>query len=134
FNRNSQSFGNLIGRWVRLRNLFEVSLHVAVAAAAINWFHYYVLLWWVVAYRYLDVGPRRLFQTFYNTPEKRERRPWAPTLNWVVIASIYVLTAIAIYHRQVIYAAPPPDARLEHVAQPFEWAIVVAINVAIAMF
>jgi hypothetical protein len=45
-----------------------------------------------------------------------------------------VLTAIAIYHRKVIYAAPPADAMPEHVEQSFEWAIVVAINVAIAMF
>jgi hypothetical protein len=134
FNRNPQSFGKLIGIWVRIRNYFEISLHVLVGAIALNWFYYYGLLYWLVAYRYLDVGPRRLFQTFYNTPEKLAKRPWAPTLNWLVIVSIYVLTAIAIYHRKVIYLAPPPGARPEHVAQSFEWALVVAINVAIAMF
>jgi hypothetical protein len=134
FNRNPQSFGKLIGVWVRIRNYFEISLHVLVGAIALNWFYYYGLLYWLVAYRYLDVGPRRLFQTFYNTPEKLAKRPWAPTLNWLVIVSIYVLTAIAIYHRKVIYLAPPPGARPEHVAQSFEWALVVAINVAIAMF
>src|SRR5664279_2902844 len=31
FNRNPQSFGALIGHWVRLRNFFEISLHVLVA-------------------------------------------------------------------------------------------------------
>jgi hypothetical protein len=133
FNRNSQSFGTLIGRWVRFRNVFEVSLHVAVAAAAINWFHYYVLLWWIVAYRYLDVGPRRLFQTLYNTPEKRERRQWAPTLNWTVIATLYVLAFLAVYNRKVIYAVPPAASRPLHVPQSFEIAIVVGINVAIAL-
>jgi hypothetical protein len=69
----------------------------------------YGLLYWIVAYRYLDVGPRRLFQTLYNTPEKLAKRPWAPTLNWVIIVSMYVLTALAIYHQKVIYAAPPSD-------------------------
>ena len=34
-----------------------------------------------VAYRYLDVGPRRMLQKLYNTPEKKAARPWAPTLN-----------------------------------------------------
>ena len=134
FNRNPQSFGKLIGVWVRIRNYFEISLHVLVGALAINWFHYYGLLYWLVAYRYLDVGPRRLFQTFYNTPEKLAKHKWGLILNWVVIASIYVLTAIAIYHRKVIYLAPPADNMPEHVPQTFEWIIVVAINVAIAMF
>lgn len=116
FNRNPQSFGKLIGMWVRLRNIFEISSHVLVAAVALNWFYYYGLLYWLVAYRYLDVGPRRLFQTFYNTAEKLAARPWAPTLNWVVIVSIYVFAVLAIYHQKVIYAAPPSDATPEHVA------------------
>lgn len=133
FNRNPQSFGKLIGGWVRIRNYFEISLHVLVAAIALNWFYYYGLLYWLVAYRYLDVGPRRLFQSFYNTPEKLAKRPWAPTLNWVVIVAIYILAAVAIYHQKVIYAAPPPDTRPEHLGQPFEWAIVIAINVGITM-
>ncbi len=63
FNRNPQSFGKLIGVWVRFRNFFEIGLHVLVASIALNWFNYYGLLYWIVAYRYLDVGPRRLFQT-----------------------------------------------------------------------
>ena len=132
FNRNPQSFGKLIGSWVKLRNYFEILLHVVVAVMAINWFHYYGLLYWLVAYRYLDVGPRRFFQTLYNTPEKLAQRPWAPLLNWVVIVSIYILSALAIYHQKVIYAAPPSDAMPEHVAQPFEWALVIILNIAIA--
>ena len=133
FNRNPQSFGKLIGYWVRFRNIFEISLHVLVAAIAVNWFYYYGLLYWLVAYRYLDVGPRRLLQTLYNTPEKKAARPWAPVLNWVVITSIYVLAALAIYYRKVIYAAPPDAATPVHVAQTWEEVLVLGINVAIAL-
>lgn len=133
FNRNPQSFGKLIGTWVRFRNIFEISLHVLVSAIALNWFYYYGLLYWLVAYRYLDVGPRRLIQTLYNTAAKRAARPWAPTLNWAVITAIYVLAALAIYYRKVIFAAPPDDARPEHVATLLEGILVVALNVGIAM-
>ena len=132
FNRTAQSFGTLIGRWIRLRNLFEISLHVAVAAAAVNWFHYYVLLWWLVAYRYLDVGPRRLIQTLYNTPGRLKARPWAPMLNWIVITVIYVLTFLAVYYEKVIYAAPPAASVPDHVPQPFEVASIVVINLVVA--
>jgi hypothetical protein len=133
FNRNPQSFGKLIGYWVRFRNFFEISLHVLIAALALNWFYYYGLLYWIVAYRYLDVGPRRLFQTLYNTPEKKAARPWAPILNWVVITTIYVLTAVAIYHRKVIFAAPPDPDLPEHVAHVWEYLLVGGINVAVAL-
>jgi hypothetical protein len=133
FNRNPQSFGKLIGTWVRFRNIFEISLHILVASLAINWFYYYGLLYWLVAYRYLDVGPRRLIQTFYNTPEKLAQRPWLPTFNWVVITSIYVLAALAIYHQKVIFAAPPAESRPVHVAQMWEVIVVVGLNVGIAM-
>ena len=133
FNRNPQSFGKLIGVWVRFRNFFEIGLHVLVASIALSWFNYYGLLYWLVAYRYLDVGPRRLFQTFYNTAEKKAARPWAPILNWVVITSIYILAALAIYHRKVIYAAPPDELQPEHVAQTFEVLLVGVINVAVAL-
>ena len=134
FNRNPQSFGKLIGTWVRFRNIFEISLHVTVAAIAINWFYYYGLLYWLVAYRYLDVGPRRYFQALYNTPEKLAARPWAPILNWVVIMTIYVLAALAIYNRKVIFATPPNDATPEHVAQMYEYVLVAGVNIAIAMW
>jgi hypothetical protein len=133
FNRNPQSFGKLIGTWVRFRNVFEISLHVLVAALAINWFYYYGLLYWLVAYRYLDVGPRRLLQTFYDTPEKLAARPWAPTLNWVVITSIYILAALAVYHQKVIFAAPPNPGRPDHVASTLEAILAVGLNVGIAM-
>lgn len=133
FNRNPQSFGALIGHWVRFRNFFEISLHVVVAAVALNWFWYYGLLYWLVAYRYLDVGPRRLIQTMYNTPEKKAARPWAPLLNWAVIFTIYVATAWSIYNRKVIYAAPPPATRPEHVAGLWEHLIAVGVDVAVAI-
>lgn len=133
FNRNPQSFGKLIGTWVRFRNVFEISLHVLVAAVALNWFYYYGLLYWLVAYRYLDVGPRRLLQTFYNTPQKLAARPWAPTLNWVVITSIYILAALAVYHQKIIFAAPPDPARPDHVASTIEVLVAVGLNVGIAM-
>jgi hypothetical protein len=134
FNRTPESFGKLIGTWIRFRNYFEIALHVLVSAIAVNWFYYYGLLYWLVAYRYLDVGPRRLIQTFYNTPAKRDARPWAPMLNWVVITAIYVLTAVAVYYRKVIFAAPPDPARPEHVPSLLEGILVVGINVGIAMF
>ena len=133
FNRNPQSFGKLIGTWVRFRNVFEISLHVLVAAVALNWFYYYGLLYWLVAYRYLDVGPRLLLQTFYNTPQKLAARPWAPTLNWVVITSIYILAALAVYHQKIIFAAPPDPARHDHVASTIEVLVAVGLNVGIAM-
>jgi len=132
-NRNPQSFGKLIGRWVVFRNVFEVGLHVAVAAMALNWFRYYVLLWWIVAYRYLDVGPRRLLQRLYATPEKRAARPWAPTLNWAVITVLYVLTFLAVYHRQIAFADVPGDQVAAHVARPFEVAVVVTLNIVVAV-
>ena len=133
FNRNPQSFGKLIGVWVRFRNFFEIGLHVLVASIALSWFNYYGLLYWLVAYRYLDVGPRRLIQTFYNTPEKLAARPWLPTLNWAVITTIYVLAAISIYHYKVIFAAPPDESQPEHVAGILEVALVGAINVAVGL-
>lgn len=133
FNRNPQSFGKLIGTWVRFRNVFEISLHVLVSAVAVNWFYYYGLLYWLVAYRYLDVGPRRLFQTFYNTPEKLAARPWAPLLNWVVITTIYVLTAIAIYNQKVIFAAPPDSSLPDRVSSTWETLFVAGMNVGIAL-
>ena len=133
FNRNPQSFGSLIGHWVRLRNYFEISLHVLVASLALNWFYYYGLLYWLVAYRYLDVGPRRALQKLYNTPEKKAARPWAPIVNWVVITTIYVLAAVAIYHQKVIFAAPPPADMPVHVAKMWEVIVVGAINVGVAI-
>jgi hypothetical protein len=133
FNRNPQSFGMLIGYWVRFRNFFEISLHVLVAAMAVNWFHYYGLLYWLVAYRYLDVGPRRLLQKLYNTPEKKAARRWAPVLNWAVITTIYILTALAIYHGKVIFAAPPPDALPAHIPETWESVAVLGLNVAIGL-
>lgn len=133
FNRTAQSFGTLIGRWIRLRNLFEISLHVAVAAAAVNWFHYYVLLWWLVAYRYLDVGPRRAMQRLYNTPEKLAARPWAPIANWVVITTIYVLALLVVWNELVLWASPPPQSLAVHIAAPWEVGVVVLANIAVAM-
>lgn len=133
FNRNPQSFGTLIGHWVRVRNLFEFGAHVLVAAATVNWFHYYGLLWWLVAYRSLDVGPRRLFQTLYNTPAKLAARPWAPVLNWAVITTVYVFAFLAIYYQKVIYAVPPAEDLAEHVPSIVEGVSVLAINIGIAL-
>lgn len=133
-NRNPQSFGKLIGRWVVFRNLFEVSLHVAAAAIVpTNWYYYYLLLWWLVAYRYIDVGPRRLLQTLYATPEKLAARPWAPVLNWAVITALYVLTFLAVWYEKVIYAVVPDPAQTEHVPAGWEVALVIAINVVVAL-
>lgn len=133
FNRNPQSFGHLIGYWVRLRNYFEISLHVVVAALPLNWFFYYVLLYWLVAYRYLDVGPRRTLQKLYDTPEKKAARPWAPFLNWVVIVTIYIGSAVAVNRRMILFAAPPAASMPDHVARLWEYLLVIGINVGIAI-
>ncbi len=119
-NRNPETFGKLIGRWVLFRNFFEYFLHVLVAALALSWFRYYMLLWWLVAYRYLDVGPRRLLQKLYNTPEKRAARRWAPVLNWGVITSLYILAFLAVYNRQVLFAKVPGAAVQPHVPAPWK--------------
>ncbi len=133
FNRNPQSFGTLIGRWVVFRNLFEYGCHVVVAAMAVDWSHYYLLLWWLVAYRYLDVGPRRALQRLYGTPEKKAARPWAPVLNWAVIASLYVLTFFAVVNRQILYATVPGDNVAAHVPQRWEYGVVIGFNLALIL-
>jgi hypothetical protein len=133
-NRNPQSFGQFIGHWVRLRNFFEYTLHVIVAAMAVNWFHYYILLWWLVAYRYLDVGPRRALQKLYNTPAKLAARPWAPRLNFLTIFTIYVLAFLAVYNRQILFAHVPKDSAPTHVTSHWEVAVVVAVNIGLALW
>ena len=132
-NRNPQSFGRLIGVWVTIRNLFEYGLHVAVAALPVNWFSYYVLLWWLVAYRYLDVGPRRALQRLYNSPAKRSARPWAPILNWAVITALYIAALVVVWNQLVWFAQPPPASTPEHVAAAWEVAVVVGGNVAFVL-
>jgi hypothetical protein len=47
--------------------------------------------------------------------------------------TIYVLAALAVYYRKVIFAAPPDDARPEHVATLLEGILVVGMNVGVAM-
>lgn len=132
-NRNPQSFGKLIGRWVVIRNFFEYALHVVFAAMVVSWFRYYLLLWWIVAYRYLDVGPRRLLQRLYDTPEKLAARPWAPALNWAVITALYALSFLAVYHRQILFADVPDDGVATYVPQRWEIGVVVGVNVALVL-
>ncbi len=132
-NRNPQSFGKLIGRWVVLRNLFEYTVFIVVGALAVDWFHYYILVWWLIAYRYLDVGPRRFFQTLYDTPEKKAARPWAPVLNWVVITSIYVLAFLAVYNRRILYAKVPGDSVQAHVTAHWETGVIWGFNLALLL-
>ena len=134
FNRNPQSFGPFIGRWVRLRNFFEYGAHVVVATMVVDWFWYYVLLWWLVAYRYLDVGPRRALQKLYNTPAKKAARPWAPWLNFGVILSIYLLAFLAVYNRQISFAKVPAQHVASHHPAGWEMAIIVGGNLALALF
>jgi len=130
-NRNPESFGGLIGRWVVLRNFFEYTVFIVVGAITINWFHYYILVWWLIAYRYLDVGPRRLIQTLYNTPEKKAARRWAPVLNWVVIATLYVLAFVVVHSRRILFATVPSASVHSHVAAHWETGVVVGFNFAL---
>jgi len=130
-NRNPQSFGTLIGHWVVLRNFFEYTVFIVIGALAVNWFHYYILVWWLIAYRYLDVGPRRLLQTLYNTPEKKEARPWAPILNWAVIATLYGLAFLVVHERRILFATVPAASVPAHVAAHWETGLVWGFNFAL---
>jgi predicted secreted protein len=108
-------------------------MHVLVAALAVSWFRYYVLLWWLVAYRYLDVGPRRALQKLYNTPEKKAARPWAPLLNWAVIVTLYFLAFLAVYNRQVLFAKVPGVGVPVHVPAHWEIGLVWGFNLALVL-
>jgi len=132
-NRNPQSFGGLIGRWVVLRNFFEYSVFIVVGAMTVNWFHYYLLVWWLIAYRYLDVGPRRFFQRLYNTPEKKAARRWAPFLNWSVIVTLYVLAYLVVHERQILYANVPSASVHAHVPERWEIGVVWGFNFALLL-
>lgn len=133
-NRNPQSFGAFIGRWVRLRNFFEYGIHIVFAAMPVDWFRYYLLLWWLVAYRYLDVGPRRLLQRLYNTPEKKSARPWAEYLNWVTIVAIYIAAFWAVYHQHILFATVPDASVQPHVPASWEVGVVWGVNFALMLF
>jgi hypothetical protein len=132
-NRNPQSFGRLIGTWVVGRNFFEYGLHVVVASIAVNWDYYYLLLWWIVAYRYVDVGPRRALQKLYGTPEKKAARPWAPVLNRAVIASLYVLTYVVVANEMLVFAKVPGDDVAPHDAAAWEYGVVIGANLALLL-
>jgi hypothetical protein len=116
-----------------LRNIFEYVLHVVFAAMTLSWFRYYLLLWWLVAYRYLDVGPRRALQKLYDTPDKRAARPWAPLVNFGVIVAIYVLSFLVVFKGQILFAKLPGDHALTHVPAHWETGVVVGANVALAL-
>jgi hypothetical protein len=130
-NRNPQSFGSLIGHWVVLRNFFEYTVFIVIGALAVNWFHYYILVWWLIAYRYVDVGPRRLLQTLYNTPEKKAARRWAPILNWAVIATLYGLTFVVVYYKKILFATVPSASVHAHVPAHWEIGVVWGFNFAL---
>jgi hypothetical protein len=133
-NRNPQTFGNFIGKWVMARNFFEYGIHIVFAAITLSWFRYYLLLWWVVAYRYLDVGPRRLLQRLYDTPEKQAARPWAQYLNWVTIVAIYIGAFFAVYYKQILFASVPAAATHPHIPAHWEVGAVIAVNFALVLF
>ncbi len=133
-NRNPQTFGAFIGKWVMLRNFFEYGIHIVFAAMAVSWFRYYLLLWWLVAYRYLDVGPRRLLQQLYNTPEKQAARPWAQYVNWITIVAIYIGAFFAVFYKQILFATVPAAGAHPHVAARWEFGVVIGVNFALALF
>jgi hypothetical protein len=133
-NRNPQSFGSFIGKWVMVRNFFEYGIHIVFAAIALSWFRYYLLLWWLVAYRYLDVGPRRLLQKLYNTPEKQAARPWAQYLNWVTIVAIYIGAFFAVFYKQILFARLPAAATHAYVPSHWEVGAVISVNFALVLF
>jgi hypothetical protein len=134
FNRNPQSFGTFIGRWVALRNFFEYGIHIVFLAMPVSWFRYYLLLWWIVAYRYMDVGPRRLLQRLYDTPEKAAARPWAQYLNWVTIVAIYIGAFFAVFYKQILFASVPSAATPVYHPAHWEYGVVAAVNFALVLF
>jgi hypothetical protein len=134
FNRNPQSFGGFIGKWVMMRNLFEYGIHIVFAAMPVSWFRYYLLLWWLVAYRYLDVGPRRLLQRLYDTPEKQAARPWAQYLNWVTIVAIYIGAFFAVYYKQILFATLPSSAAQRYIPSHWEVGVVIGVNFVLVLF
>ena len=133
-NRNPQSFGKFIGNWVMIRNFFEYGIHIVFIALPLSWFRYYLLLWWIVAYRYMDVGPRRLLQRLYNTPEKQAARPWAQYLNWVTIVAIYIGSFFAVYYKQILFAQLPNPALPNYVPAHWEYGVVIGVNFALALW
>jgi hypothetical protein len=133
-NRNPQSFGNFIGRWVMVRNFFEYGIHIVFAAAPLSWFRYYLLLWWIVAYRYMDVGPRRLLQRLYDTPAKQAARPWAQYLNWVTIVAIYIGAFFAVFYKQILFAQVPAASVPAYVPARWEVGVVIGVNFALALW
>lgn len=133
-NRNPQSFGTFIGKWVMVRNFFEYGIHIVFAAMPLSWFRYYLLLWWVVAYRYLDVGPRRLLQKLYDTPEKQAARPWAQYLNWLTIVTIYIGAFFAVFYKQILFAHLPAPAAHPYIPSHWEIGAVIGVNFALVLF
>lgn len=133
-NRNPQTFGNFIGRWVALRNFFEYGIHIVFAAMPLSWFRYYLLLWWVVAYRYMDVGPRRLLQRLYDTPAKQTARPWAQYLNWATIVTIYIGAFFAVFYKQILFAQVPAASVPTYVPASWEVGVVIGVNFALALW
>ena len=133
-NRNPQSFGTFIGKWVMVRNFFEYGIHIVFAALPLSWFRYYLLLWWIVAYRYMDVGPRRLLQRLYDTPEKQAARPWAQYLNWVTIVAIYIGAFFAVFYKQILFAQVPAASVAAYVPARWEVGVVVGVNFALALW
>lgn len=133
-NRNPQSFGTFIGKWVMVRNFFEYGIHIVFAALPVSWFRYYLLLWWIVAYRYMDVGPRRLLQRLYDTPEKQAARPWAQYLNWVTIVAIYIGAFFAVFYKQILFASVPSAATPLYVPSHWEVGVVIGVDFALALW
>jgi len=133
-NRNPQSFGTFIGKWVMVRNFFEYGIHIVFAALPVSWFRYYLLLWWIVAYRYLDVGPRRLLQKLYDTPAKQAARPWAQYLNWVTIVAIYIGAFFAVFYQQILFAQVPAASVPTYVPANWEVGVVIGVNFALALW
>jgi len=82
----------------------------------------------------MDVGPRRLLQRLYNTPEKQAARPWAQYLNWVTIVAIYIGSFFAVYYKQILFARLPNPATPNYVPAHWEYGVVIGVNFALALF
>jgi hypothetical protein len=101
FNYNPESFGKAVGRFVTLRNVFELSLSLYLATIlgdddesfrTLSVYHY-----WIWGYRLLDVGPRRLMKSML-----------IPSIQMLlVLIAIYIAAIVALRKDFILFAGAP---------------------------
>ena len=54
-------------------------------------------------------------------------------LNWAVIATLYVLTFFVVRNDLLVFASVPGDDVPTHVAAPWEYGVVIGVNLALLL-